>query len=59
MSLPSCVLSLAGEHLSGMQQQQTAGPETEVDPLLSPGHSPAPKEVHCQKTQPLVFQRGK
>nr|XP_033712342.1 polycomb group RING finger protein 3 isoform X5 [Tursiops truncatus] len=47
-----------GEHLSGMQQQQTAGPETEVDPLLSPGHSPAPKEVHCQKTQPLVFQRA-
>lgn len=43
-------LSLAGEHLSGMQQQQTAGPEAKMDPLLSPGHSPASEEVHCQKT---------
>lgn len=32
-----------------MQQQQTAGPEAKMDPLLSPGHSPASEEVHCQK----------
>lgn len=41
-----------------MQQQQTAGSEAEMDPLLSAGHSPTPEEVHRQEAKPLLLQRG-
>lgn len=55
---PTRVLSLKGEHLPGVQQQQAAGPEAQVDPLLGPGHRAAPEEVHRQEAQPVVLQRG-
>lgn len=53
---PTRVLSLEGEHLSGVQQQQAPGPETQVDPLLGPSHCAAPEEVHRQKAQPVILQ---
>lgn len=39
-----------------MQQQQTAGPEAEVDPMLSPSNSAAPEEIHRQEAQSLLLQ---
>lgn len=55
---PGAALSPEGEHLPGVQQQQAAGPEAQVDPLLGPGYRAAPEEVHRQEAQPLVLQRG-
>lgn len=48
-----------GQHMPGVQQQQAAGAEAQVDPLLGTGHRPAPQEIYRQKAQPDVIQRGK
>uniref|UniRef100_U3KN25 Polycomb group ring finger 3 n=1 Tax=Oryctolagus cuniculus TaxID=9986 RepID=U3KN25_RABIT len=47
-----------GEHLPGVQQQQAAGPQAQVDPLLRPGHRAAPEEVHRQEAEPVLLQRA-
>lgn len=44
--------------MPGVQQQQAAGAEAQVDPLLGAGHRSAPQEVHRQKAQSDVIQRG-